>query len=265
MTDPEKGAKIISLEEFRDRVRNPTPEESLYDILPPEYNPSIEYKSDYRSQFAVKNMLEHLNGDETSDSIVVLSRFVMKRSAQVVETRSEDSRYYAVDKNYGELEELAADLENIPEVQARRIGLPLLERLYIASLVAEHDITSLDRLDDTATNDLPLPEIVAGSPLNIKDSERLKEIRTWQSASGLGLLAVTQGQPTLRLRLKDYLGGVLEHRFFYAQALRDFESSLGTQIFGLVPPDGDEISDRLVGICKPLPQHELDKALNIKR
>lgn len=260
----EKDAQIISLDEFRQQITNPEIDDSLTAIISPEYlHNSLVYTSDYRSQFTVNRMLELLNPEENPKSTVVLSRFVIKRAARVIATSDTDSRYYAVDKNYGELEEIAADLENIPEVQARRLGFPLLERFYTTSLVAHKLITDGTRLNEKALNALPIPEVGPGNPFSTKCAERTLEIKKWQLASGLGLLAVSQEQPKQYARLRNYLNGILEHRFYYAQALRSFEETIGIKVFGLGPPDGDEISDRMIGIGNPAGKFQVRSVLNI--
>lgn len=235
---------VISMEAWKQGVVEP---EGVYD-------PLAGFKVvDPLSYYAIKNVLDRLDGEAASKELVVVKKDV-DTPFSVQATENERGRYYAVKRNEQDEEEITLDLQLLSEKQEKRMKEPL-QRMVLAAAVGYHRLET----GGLVKRSKPLTELRIGeAKVNLGGAAREMQLTTIRAAAGLALLAATPNRPALRQDIRDYLEESLGDRLHYARSKQAYEGIVSSRALR----SEEVISDRLVGFCHPLNQHEINYVLS---
>lgn len=240
------GAEVISLDKFREKIE--APQETADDRYE-RFKPV-----DYGTNTSARRMLRYLNGQAAPDKLAIFVTDDPKKPTDVVASEQQRSWGYAVVRNIDQLEALTLDLEYGNENREVQLREPM-DRFCTLAFIAHHAIVRDNRSKSVPQPELPLR--VMGEEVNLSDPNRLAFVNSWRAAGGLALIGVTEGRPSLRSRMREYLNNLLSSRLEYAQDMQ-FIASISEQY---APRDGFEIGDDFLGLCNPLDEFELRRVV----
>ena len=245
MSEIDRLAPVISLDEFRERVSNPPQQ-----IAGEENKRGGYLPVDIETFDAVKGMLERLRGKQHVHRIMIVSRLVLKNTSEVFLAKENGHRYYVVDQSQEELESLTNHIESYDE-EVETILDRSLPRLHLATLVGRHALSQTQSLRHRP-EDISMPRI-SNAYVNSEDQPSWERITLWRAAAGLGLIAIGPNRPNMRRSIREYLEDVLRARLAYSNNVVDFSDQFSVP----VPNDAVELEEFLLGTCNPLNSMEL--------